>query len=199
MIGKMQRKKLISSAVFLAMLIMSLPVGAQEGPFVAHPPQLRERVVCSIAAADKYEIPANILLAVAEIEGGKPGQWMLNSNGTHDIGPMQFNTAYLTGLARYGITAENVAAAGCYPFDLAAWRLRRHIKHDSGDLWTRVANYHSRTYAYNAAYRADLMVKAGKWADWLAARFVTYEVTMPGVVSDTSVYIPRKLVNSWQP
>jgi len=35
------------------------------------PPDQQERIVCSITAAIKYEIPANILLAVAEKEGGK--------------------------------------------------------------------------------------------------------------------------------
>ena len=136
--------------------------------------------MCSIAAAVKYEVPANIVLAVAEKEGGKPGQWVRNSNGTHDVGPMQFNTAYLRDLARYGITADDVAAAGCYSFDLAAWRLRMHIRNDKGDLWTRAANYHSRTPHYNAVYRGDLMRKAAKWADWLEARFVTLDVTKAG-------------------
>ena len=138
--------------------------------------------MCSISAAVKYEVPANIVLAVAEKEGGKPGQWVRNSNGTHDVGPMQFNTAYLRELARYGITADDVAAAGCYSFDLAAWRLRMHIRNDKGDLWTKAANYHSRTPQYNAVYRADLMRKATKWADWLEARFVTLDVTKAGAV-----------------
>ena len=146
-------------------------------PVADLPPQLQERVVCSITAAVKYQIPANIVLAVAEKEAGKPGQWMRNANGTHDVGPMQFNTAYLRDLAGYGITPDDVAAAGCYAFDLAAWRLRQHIKKDRGDLWTRAANYHSRTPQYNAAYRADLLVKSRRWADWLEARFVTVEVT----------------------
>jgi len=84
---------------------------------------------------------------------------------------MQFNTAYLGDLARYGITPADVAAAGCYSFDLAAWRVRQHIRNDSGDLWTKAANYHSRTPKYNAPYRADLMPKAVKWADWLENRF----------------------------
>ena len=149
-------------------------------PFVDLPPHIQERVICSITAAVKYEVPANIVLAVAEKESGKPGQWVKNSNGTHDVGPMQFNTAYLAELARYGITAKDVAASGCYSFELAAWRLRQHICNDKGDLWTRAANYHSRTYRYNAIYRADLMTKAVKWADWLAARFVTYDVKKPG-------------------
>ena len=146
-------------------------------PVADLPPQLQERAVCSITAAVKYQIPANIVLAVAEKEAGKPGQWMRNANGTHDVGPMQFNTAYLRDLAGYGITPDDVAAAGCYAFDLAAWRLRQHIKKDRGDLWTRAANYHSRTPQYNATYRADLLVKSRRWADWLEARFVTVEVT----------------------
>ncbi len=129
--------------------------------------------MCSIAAATRYQIPANIVLAVAEREGGQPGQWVRNSNGSHDVGAMQFNTAYLRELGRYGITPEDVAARGCYPYSLAAWRLRRHIKYDRGDLWSRVANYHSRTPQFNAVYRADLIRRAVKWADWLDMRFTT--------------------------
>jgi hypothetical protein len=149
-------------------------------PFIDLPPQAQERVVCSISAAVKYEVPANIVLAVAEKEAGKPGQWVRNTNGTHDVGSMQFNTTYLRDLARYGITANDVAAAGCYSFDLAAWRLRMHLRNDKGDLWTKAANYHSRTPRYNAVYRSDLIRKASKWADWLEARFVTLDVTKAG-------------------
>ena len=75
------------------------------------PPHMQERIVCSIQAAVKYEVPANILLAVAEKEGGKPGQWVKNSNDTYDVGPMQFNTTYLSDLSRYGITAGACGAA----------------------------------------------------------------------------------------
>jgi hypothetical protein len=144
------------------------------------PPQLHERVVCSIAAAARYDVPANLILAVAEQEGGKPGQWIRNTNGTHDVGAMQFNTAYLaTDLARYGITPADVAAPGCYAYELASWRLQGHIRNDRGDLWTRAANYHSRTPTYNAIYRSQLMQRAAKWAVWLRQRFPTSDVT-PG-------------------
>ena len=149
------------------------------------PPQVQERVVCSMAAAAKYQVPANIVLAVAEKEAGKPGQWVRNTNGTHDVGAMQFNTLYLRDLARYGITANDVAAAGCYSYDLAAWRLRQHIKNDKGDIWTRAANYHSRTATYNIIYRADLLKRAVKWADWLSVRYVTYNISKPGVAHST--------------
>ena len=127
------------------------------------PPQLDERVICSIEAAGKYQIPANVVLAIAEQENGRPGQWVRNKNGTHDVGPLQFNTAYLATLARYRIRPADVAAAGCYPYDLAAWRLRQHMMNDVGDLWRRLANYHSRTGSLNEIYRADLMRRAAKW------------------------------------
>ena len=147
------------------------------------PPHLHERVVCSIAAAARYDVPANLILAVAEQEGGKPGQWVRNVNGTHDVGAMQFNTAYLaTDLARYGITPADVAAPGCYAYELASWRLRSHLRNDKGDLWTRAANYHSRTPAYNAAYRSQLMRRAAKWAVWLGARFPTFDFTSGSVL-----------------
>ena len=136
-------------------------------------PDMQERVVCSITAAVKYEIPANILLAIAEKEGGKPGQWVNNRNGTYDVGSMQFNTSYLQDLSKYGITAEHVARVGCYAYDLAAWRVRLHIRNDKGDIWTKAANYHSRTPKYNAKYRSDLIARAVKWADWLEERITS--------------------------
>lgn len=140
------------------------------------PPHMQERIVCSIQAAVKYQVPANILLAVAEKEAGKPGQWVRNSNGTYDIGPMQFNTSYLSDLSKYGIRPEHGARRGCYSYLLAAWRIRMHIHNDRGDVWTKVSNYHSHTPHLNIQYRNDLMRKAAKWDKWLKARFVTREV-----------------------
>ncbi|TWI46171.1 hypothetical protein IQ22_04546 [Pseudomonas duriflava] len=151
-------------------------------PFVDLPPAQEERVVCSIIAAVKYELPANIVLAVAAQEGGKPGQWNQNKDGSWDVGPLQFNTKYLEDLKRYGITANDVEKAGCYPYELAAWRIRGHVLNDKGDLWTRVANYHSRTPDKNAIYRRLVMKRASTWADWLEARFKTYAVTQKTVV-----------------
>ena len=135
--------------------------------FADLPLHLNERVSCSVAAAARYGIPAHLMLAVAEQEAGTPDLWMKNSNGTSDVGPMQFNTAYLSTLAQYGITPQAVAAPGCYAYDLAAWRLRQHLRSDQGDLWTRAANYHSRTHRYNIRYRLDLITRATSWATWL--------------------------------
>jgi hypothetical protein len=156
---------------------------------------MQERVVCSISAAAKYDVPANIVLAIAEKEGGRPGQWVRNTNGTDDVGPMQFNTAYLSTLAHYGITPADVAQSGCYPYDLAAWRIRGHLRHDQGDIWTRAADYHSRTPVYNAAYRADLIVRAARWADWLQARYPTYDMRNPKAGVKPAGYVERVSMN----
>lgn len=160
------------------------------------PPHLHERVVCSIVAAARYDVPANLILAVAEQEGGKPGQWVRNSNGTHDVGAMQFNTAYLaTDLARYGITPADVAAPGCYAYELASWRLRSHLRNDRGDLWTRAANYHSRTPAHNAVYRSQLMRRAARWGAWLSARFTTFDATSGSVAKPAASAVASRPVS----
>jgi hypothetical protein len=78
-----------------------------------------ERVECSIQAANHYHIPPLIMLAVAEQEGGKPGQKTRNSNGTYDYGAMQINTVSLADLRPYGINENHVLAEGCYPYFLA--------------------------------------------------------------------------------
>jgi len=139
------------------------------------PPLQQERIVCSITAAIKYEVPANILLAIAEKEGGRPGMLVPNKNGTYDIGSMQFNSAYLLELRQYGITPAHVAVKGCYPYDLAAWRLRQHLLHDKGNIWVRSANYHSRTPNRNLQYKKDLVGKAEKWSHCLNCNFSTYK------------------------
>lgn len=160
--------------------------------FVDLPPELHEPTACVVEAAIEYNVPANILLAVAEKEGGKPGQWVRNTNGTFDVGPMQFNSAYLKDLAAHGIFESDVAAYGCYPFQLAAWRIREHIHNDKGDLWTRVANYHSRTPSVNAVYRKDLRKKASKWAQWVNIHYVTYEVDVEGLADSMQFILSSK-------
>ena len=141
--------------------------------FADLPPQYQERIVCSVMASVTYDVPANIVLAVAELENGKPGMYRRNENGSHDVGVMQLNTQYLGDLSAYGIIATDVADSGCYPYMLATWRLRQHILYDKGNLWTKVANYHSRTSQYNARYRIKLKVAAWRWAGWLGRCFET--------------------------
>lgn len=131
------------------------------------PPHIEEKVICSVQASAKYSIPVNALLAVSDTEGGKPGLKVKNTNGTYDIGTMQFNTAYLKELETYNITVDDVSTAGCYPYELAAWRIKNHLDNDTGDFWQKVANYHSKTAEYNQKYKEKLIASAAKWENWL--------------------------------
>ena len=158
-------------AVAFALIMGIAPGAAGQGAAEELSRWDRHRLRCSLPAAERYGIPASALLAVASLEGGRPGQWSRNRNGTYDVGFMQFNTRYLRSLQRrFGITAQDVAQGDCYPFELAAWRLRHHLDHDEGDMWTRLANYHSRTKAHNAQYRQKLIRRARGWERWLRAR-----------------------------
>lgn len=132
--------------IVLALLLAAMPAIAS-----------KQDRLCIPAAAKRYGIPALVLYAVAKTEGGQPGTKSLNDNGTHDLGRMQFNTAYL---ATIGVSASDVQAPGCYPYYLAAWRLRKHLKTEEGDVWTRAAYYHSRTPKFNQIYAARLRAHA---------------------------------------
>lgn len=140
-------------------------------PLDAMPAYMQERVVCSISAALQYDIPVNVLLAVSETENGRSGLRVRNTNGTEDLGPLQFNTAYLRRLSGYGITEADVLAKGCFSYQLAAWRISGHIRRDSGDIWQRAANYHSYTPVHNARYRARLLHYGNLWNQWLAMNY----------------------------
>lgn len=146
-------------------------------------------IICAISAATKYEIPKNIFLAVVELEGGKPGQYLRNKNGTYDIGPLQFNSAYINTLPNVSFKDVEGLNNDCYPYDLAAWRIRQHIKKDNGTLYQKVANYHSKTPKYNMSYQKKLIGLTEKWTLILKANAFTYSEP----VNQKIKYIPRTI------
>ncbi|MFC0860600.1 hypothetical protein ACFHYR_10735 [Pasteurella multocida] len=157
----------------------------------ALPPSQQEIVVCAISASAQYKIPVTALLAVADTEGGKPGQWVKNSNGTYDVGAMQFNTSYLKELEKHGIATKDVEKSGCYPYYLAAWRISNHIQNDQGDFWRKVANYHSKTPEKNAIYQAKLIPAAAKWDKWFKANMEQKNETV--LIDNTKPPLPKQI------
>ncbi|MDR2208079.1 MAG: transglycosylase SLT domain-containing protein [Azoarcus sp.] len=138
---------------------------------------------CVIEAAQRQRVPANVLLAIASVEGGKNGQIVENTNGTFDLGHLQINSIHFAPSGRFGklpITKEDVTWRGCYNAELAAWILRQHLEEpDTGkDFWTRAANYHSRTPEHNARYRQKLIPLSRQWGDWLQKRYTRQGVSV---------------------
>ena len=128
---------------------------------------------CALAASVRYDVPADALLSVYSVERGGADTWSRDANGTYDIGPLQFNTAYLAGLKRFGITPRAVEGRTCYPWFLAAWRIHNQLVEDSGGFWTRVARYHSATPRYVEDYRRKLLEYDPRWRAWLIAHYPT--------------------------
>ena len=129
-------------------------------------------IECVIQAAQKQDVPANVLLALASVEGGKNGQFVGNTNGSKDIGHFQINTIHWGERGQFSkypsITQQDVAWRGCYNAELAAWMLHQHINASTDqDFWTRVANYHSKTEKYNKVYREKVIPYAVQWGKYL--------------------------------
>jgi hypothetical protein len=149
---------------------------------------------CALAASVRYDVPADALLSVYSVERGGTDTWSHDANGTYDVGPLQFNTAYLASLRRFGITPRAVEGKTCYPWFLAAWRIHNQLVEDHGGFWTRVARYHSATPHYVATYRRQLLEYAPRWRAWLIAHYPTV-VTAPGLPTGTAPThaIPRHM------
>lgn len=132
-------------------------------------------IQCVVNAAMRRGVPANVLLALASIEGGKNGQLVRNKNGSDDVGHFQINTIHFSEGGVFSHVRQTDAAwRGCYNADLAAQFLRRRLDAPgSDDYWTRVASYHSATPKYNAIYRAKLIPLAARWGRWLQANYTT--------------------------
>lgn len=107
------------------------------------------------------------------------GSWHfshLSSFNWSEGGRRSFDTA--ANYLQHDVTplTSQLYVGDLYPYHLAAWRLRGHLRHDRGDIWTRAANYHSRTPRHNARYREQLMRKASRWSRWLRRHFDTHAV-----------------------
>lgn len=166
----------VKTAAFALALIgfTELAVATPKGGFYGTGPA---SIQCVIEAARRQGVPANIMLAIASVEGGKNGQRVRNTNGTYDIGHFQLNTMHFDEggmFTRVGIKAQDAAWRGCYNAELAAWIVRKQLdKPGSQDYWVRVANYHSATPKFNAIYRSKLIPLADRWGRWLQSNYKT--------------------------
>src|SRR4051812_45901669 len=64
---------------------------------------------CWEAAAQRYQLEASLLYAIAATESGlNPRAENRNTNGSVDVGLMQINSTWLPTLARHGIHADDL-------------------------------------------------------------------------------------------
>lgn len=137
-------------------------------------------IQCVLESAIRRNVPANALLGIAQIEGGKEGMVKPNSNGSFDFGRFQINSIHLKELERYGVSQDvakyYLVRDGCYGAEMAAYRLKRCLEKDpKKEFWERAACYHSKTPKLNAIYREKLIPVALQWADWLSKNYQVRE------------------------
>jgi soluble lytic murein transglycosylase-like protein len=98
------------------------------------------RATCWEEAARTYDIPVSVLKAVAQTESQlRPGATHRNQDGTHDIGLMQINSAWLPALAQYGIEESDLRNA-CTNLKVGAWILARNAMR-LGWNWDAIGAY----------------------------------------------------------
>ncbi len=105
--------------------------------------------VCIFTAAQTYVVPPSVILGILNVEGGRIGQVVYNTNDTYDIGPMQINSIWVPKLARYwgvsqGTALTEIRDNPCINIGVGAWILRRKVD-ETGGLYSGIADYHSST------------------------------------------------------
>lgn len=112
---------------------------------------------CLMLASQTYSVPPAVLVGIYKAEGGKVGQEVKNTNGSHDLGPMQINTIWLPELADKWNVSETTARKwvrddACTNVGVSAWILKGHLD-ETGSLSKAIAHYHSRTPRHGTRYK----------------------------------------------
>lgn len=105
-------------------------------------------MACVMNASNLYGVPPAGIMAVLQAENGRTGEVSRNTNGSHDIGPMQVNSLWLAPLARgWGVDEATAEAAlrerPCTNIAVGTWILADCIHRHGGDFWQGVGCYHA--------------------------------------------------------
>jgi hypothetical protein len=139
--------------LIIVLALCVLPGSALARPVVTVSHTRLLNPACLADAARTYDLPLAALAGLLAAEGGKEGEAVGNTNGTFDLGPYQVNTCNLNELAAQGFSPEAILTDGCVNAHAAAWILRREYER-TGDLWSAIGSYHSRTPHLRDAYIA---------------------------------------------
>ncbi len=118
---------------------------------------------CLQAASGHYGVPWQVMAGIFMVEGGRPGLAVANTNGTHDLGPMQINTLWLPQLAEHwgvsrAVAKKAVRDDACSNMMVAAWILRTNYGRNQS-WYQAVRLYHSATPGIGDRY-ANKVIRA---------------------------------------
>ena len=118
-------------------------------------------ISCVNQAAINYEVPAELILAIIFVEGGRNGIAMANTNGTFDYGVMQINSSWLTRFTQFSTSAYQLQFDACQNVMVGSWILKQNIENNP-DLFKAIGDYHSHTPDLNSAYAKQVLFVYGK-------------------------------------
>ena len=117
-------------------------------------------IACMVAAASLQSLPPEVMFGLYKTEGGHVGEWTTNTNGSHDLGPLQINDeTWLTKIAnlQFGGDKNKALAAllddGCYNVNVGAWIFRQYLNEAGGDYATAIGFYNSHSPGAASTYR----------------------------------------------
>lgn len=147
---------------FVASIIFA--IGAIAQPAAATTRHARSEdpriVACVRQAARGHDWLEKTLWGLRYQEAGWLGAEVANANGTHDLGPLQINSAWVPRIARLVGRPEQqvrywLRYDACFNADVARWIFLSGLK-ASGDYWKAVGIYHSPTGWRQRAYAAKV-------------------------------------------
>jgi soluble lytic murein transglycosylase-like protein len=115
---------------------------------------------CINHAAEKFHVPATLIVSVIKIENGWNGAAIKNKNGTYDLGVMQVNSSWIAKFNKVGITRKQLQFDPCVNVYTATWILAKGLTRGEG--WQGVGNYHSATPVHNQRYRQKVKMAYDK-------------------------------------
>ncbi len=111
---------------------------------------------CINQAAVQYAVPAELILAIITVEGGKNGMAMPNKNGTFDLGVMQVNSSWSNEILQRGYNLNEIQYDSCKNIDFGTWILSQCIKNNA-NLDEAIGDYHSHTPMFNLDYSTKVL------------------------------------------
>lgn len=120
-------------------------------------------LACLIQIQNDRGFPRETMFSLLRQENGREGASSRNSNGTYDHGPFQVNDVNVPIIAKqFGLSVEEAKARlrddGCFNAQAAGYLLNEHWKR-TGDIWTAIGHYHSRTEVHATRYRQQVYGK----------------------------------------
>jgi hypothetical protein len=122
-------------------------------------------LACMALVAAVYHLPPRVLPSIQAVEGGTVGNVSQNLDGSADLGVMQVNTLWLSGLARVARlsrdeTQRRLVFDACFNIAAAGLIMRVYLDETRGDLLQAVGDYHSHTPVRNRGYQAKVLAAA---------------------------------------